>query len=138
MPYLPNFAPPEPARLQSSQRVTAVGLAEGLPHDHPTQPNVEPNSEAREAVADAFPAAWPPRPADLGRWPIAWRQRWADRTARLEDEGLDWRHAESMAYGEMREAGAGPEGGAAPDSPIDRLSRSSGPSKTSGGIADDP
>jgi hypothetical protein len=52
------------------------------------------------AAADATP--WPPRPAELARWSVPWRQRWADRAAGLEDVGVGWPGSERLAFDEVQ------------------------------------
>lgn len=54
---------------------------------------------------------WPPRPAELARWPVSLRQRWGERANALEATGLSWREAERRAFDEIKaEAEAGPDG----------------------------
>jgi hypothetical protein len=45
--------------------------------------------------------SWPPRPAELARWPDAWRERWGRRANELQDCGEPWDAAEWIAYGEL-------------------------------------
>jgi hypothetical protein len=46
------------------------------------------------------PEIFPPysRPSELATWPIAWRQRWAELTADLEDAGCPWPESEMIAF----------------------------------------
>jgi hypothetical protein len=41
--------------------------------------------------------------AVLSTWPLRWRERWGRRANALEDQGLDWRAAEKLAYTEVGE-----------------------------------
>jgi hypothetical protein len=36
------------------------------------------------------PAPWPPRPAELASWPIAWREKWGRLANALQDQGVPW------------------------------------------------
>jgi hypothetical protein len=47
--------------------------------------------------------SWPPRPAELARWPIPWRERWGRLAVELEEVlGLPWQEAEAEAYAQVR------------------------------------
>jgi hypothetical protein len=42
---------------------------------------------------------WPPRPAELARWPLSWRQRWGELAAYFEVvEGLPFPESERRAF----------------------------------------
>ena len=43
-----------------------------------------PTETTKTVSADA----WPPRPADLARWPIPWRERWGKLSNELEELGM--------------------------------------------------
>ena len=63
-------------------------------------------SPALEAVAP-----WPPRPAEVARWPIRWRERWGRRANELEDAGVPWPEHERQAFAEIKaEKEASPHG----------------------------
>jgi hypothetical protein len=36
--------------------------------------------------------------AEIGSWPIPWRQRWGELSNQLEDEGIAWPQSERRAY----------------------------------------
>jgi hypothetical protein len=46
-------------------------------------------------VADG---GWPPRDPRLAEWPASWRERWARRSAELEDAGTRWPDSERRAF----------------------------------------
>ena len=48
------------------------------------------------------PAPWPPRPAELARWPIAWRERWGRLANELEDQGVPWPEHERRAFDRIK------------------------------------
>src|SRR5262249_10679421 len=51
---------------------------------------------------------WPPRPPELGDWPIPWRERWGLLANAYQDTGMAWNEAEARAFAEVlaeREAG---------------------------------
>lgn len=57
------------------------------------------------ALADPAPKPWR---AIVATWLIPRRQRWADRTAALEDAGLGWRASERQAFDEITATPAHP------------------------------
>jgi hypothetical protein len=64
-----------------------------------------PSAPADQDEADQEdPPSWPPRPAELGRWPIPWRLAWGRLANKLEDEGLTTWDAEQMAFVEIKAA----------------------------------
>jgi hypothetical protein len=72
-------------------------------------PPVESARSGPEPAAGAPPVApWPPRPAELATWPIAWRQRWGELANQNQDRGVPWPDHERQAFeqveGEMTEA----------------------------------
>jgi hypothetical protein len=68
------------------------------------------------AGVDAVPSAWPPRSPELAGWPVARRERWGRRAARLQDRGLGPWEAERLAFEEVRSGqGSGDPASAAPD-----------------------
>jgi hypothetical protein len=56
-----------------------------------------------EPLTKLTKTVWPPRPSELACWPIAWRQRWADRAEAHQAAGLGWQEAERLAYQATRE-----------------------------------
>jgi hypothetical protein len=80
----------------------------------------EHKAEILAALADAGPAAPAPLPwrAAVAAWPIALRQRWADRAEAHQAAGLGWREAESRAFDEVvAETGAPIDPAGAPPEP---------------------
>jgi hypothetical protein len=45
---------------------------------------------------------WPPRPAELARWPLAWRQRWGLLANELESQGWPFPECERRAFDRVR------------------------------------
>jgi hypothetical protein len=41
---------------------------------------------------------WLPRPAEIGSWPIRWRQRWGELSNQFEDQGIPFPESERRAY----------------------------------------
>jgi hypothetical protein len=54
------------------------------------------------AVAVRGPTPWPPRPAELARWPLEWRQRWGLLANKLEDQGLKFPECERRAFDQIK------------------------------------
>jgi hypothetical protein len=46
--------------------------------------------------------AWPPRPAEIGDWPIPLRQRWGELSNQFEDEGVPFPDSERQAYHQVK------------------------------------
>jgi hypothetical protein len=51
-------------------------------------------------------STWPPRPEELAKWSLAWRERWGRLANELEDSGVPWPECERQAFDRMKEAGA--------------------------------
>jgi hypothetical protein len=49
-------------------------------------------------VRPGAPVTWPPRAPELADWPVEWRERWGRLANELEESGMAWNHAESMAF----------------------------------------
>jgi hypothetical protein len=53
-------------------------------------------------VLEPGPEPWPPRPAELARWPLEWRQRWGLLANELEDQGLKFPECEREAFEQIK------------------------------------
>ncbi len=60
--------------------------------------DLEADSGAEERLDASSPLPWRSLVAD---WPIELRQLWGDRANALQDDGLDWREAERIAFAEI-------------------------------------
>jgi hypothetical protein len=56
----------------------------------------------RPEATDAQHAPWPPRPAEIGAWPIPWRQRWGELSNQLEDQGIPFPESERRAFARVK------------------------------------
>jgi hypothetical protein len=68
----------------------------------PTKPDSVGFAGRPEEVSPAFATPWPPRPAELARWPIPWRERWGCRANELDLAGVPWPDHERQAFDEIR------------------------------------
>jgi len=58
-------------------------------------------------TAGAADPPWSPRRppavvAEIGNWPIPWRQRWGELCNALEDEGVQFPESERLAYNQVK------------------------------------
>jgi hypothetical protein len=52
---------------------------------------------------DPVAPSWPPRPAELAGWPVAWRQRWGRLANELQDRGIPWPDHERIAFDRIKD-----------------------------------
>jgi hypothetical protein len=68
------------------------------------------DATAADLIADRGPKPtdpapkppWPPRPAELARWPVEWRERWGRLANQLEDQGVPWPDHERRAFDQIK------------------------------------
>jgi hypothetical protein len=92
-----------------------LGEVEAAPPD-PTPRKAPPSADV-ERVAQSPPVTkaraasmpWPPRPAELANWPLAWRERWGSLANDLEAQATPWPQSEAEAFRRIKaEIEAGP------------------------------
>jgi hypothetical protein len=101
----PSTGIPSPLREQLRQHKQAVieFLAPTAPPRMPTLVVDEPTPVDWVGQSPALAVvSWPPRPVELSRWPIAWRERWGHRSNQLQDEGVPWPDHERQAFDEVQ------------------------------------
>src|SRR5579883_2493904 len=55
-----------------------------------------------DTLGESAPPPWPPRPAELARWPVEWRARWGLLANALQDEGVPWPAHEQRAFEQVK------------------------------------
>jgi hypothetical protein len=91
------------AALAEHKADLLAGLVEANPLDQVVDEigrrrGVEPVAVDGGQVIEPSPEPWPPRPAELARWPLVWRQRWGLLANELEDQGVPWPEHERRAF----------------------------------------
>src|SRR5262249_8978933 len=94
--YSTPEVPTKPTKLDS------VGFVGGAPHTRPDfQPREKSGHIYREAPTEPT-KPWPPRPPELARWPIEWREKWGRLANQLEDEGVPFPESERRAFQQVK------------------------------------
>jgi hypothetical protein len=61
-------------------------------------PEIPGYTQARYLENQENPPPWPPRPAELARWPLEWRAKWGLLANELESQGLKFPECERRAF----------------------------------------
>jgi hypothetical protein len=106
-PERPDAPPPRRISILPKRVVACEGDGQE-PRPNP-DPTLTSSAPTLTCATSAIP--WRPRPAELARWPIPWRERWGLRANELQDAGHPWEAAERQAFAEVE---AAMEGGPVP------------------------
>jgi hypothetical protein len=111
--------PPDPHKDWTDARKAGIDLrrwwtdrldaseAPGPPEPDPSKVSpsgvVEPSAPSLPGTkAPAVLMPWPPRPAELANWPLAWRERWGRLANDLEAQGTPFPQSEAEAFRQVK------------------------------------
>lgn len=94
--------PPIPFKTSNSPwRATSRHTAPSWPPPWLAAPAPPPPVESTPIEPEPGPGPerpWPPRPRELARWPVGWRERWGELSNRLEGEDVPFPESERRAF----------------------------------------